>query len=289
MLVSEAFQAYAADVIVFRNQSRKTEENHYICMRALVCFFGNIEIETLTFAMVRDWKIQLEKNRTPETCRNYIIKLRVVLTYLNARGLKVLDPKTVPVPLRGDKVPDFVSKEVVAEVIKAVSTPAAGYCNLNRLRNRAIISLLYASGIRVSELCKIDRDSIHDNSFTVVGKGNKARLCFYDERTNFFIEEYLMHRTDSNPALFINNQNGQRITASGVQEVFRLARKKAGLKIPIHPHTLRHSFATDFLRNNGNMRYLQALLGHSSLETTQMYSHVVDEDLRKVYALHHAT
>lgn len=287
MTIAEAFDAYALDVIVFSNQSKKTEENHRICQRALISYFGDIPMESLTFAMVRDWKLNLDKHRSAETVRNYIIKLRVVLAYLKARGINCLDPSTIPVPKRGDKVPDFISKDIVSDLITAVGKPMPGYARQNRLRNQALISLLYASGVRVSELCALDRDSLHDASFTIIGKGHKARLCFYDERTHQLLTAYLSSRTDNNPALFISFANGQRITAGNVQEIFRLARKKAHLSIPVHPHTLRHSFATDFLRNNGNMRYLQALLGHASLETTQMYSHVVDLDLEKAYKEHH--
>lgn len=290
MVISEAFKAYASDVIVFRNQSRKTEENHNIVKKALISYFGDIDIESLTFAMVRDWKLALETTRSPETVRNYIVRLRVVLGYLNTNGTACLSPTQIPIPNRGDKVPTFITKEEVAQLIEAVSKPMPGYAYLNRLRNRAIISFLYASGIRINELINLNIMDIRDDlTFTVVGKGRKARLCFIDQRTRFYLDDYLRERQDNSPALFISDQNGLRVTAGGVQYVFRLARKKAGIDKPIHPHTMRHSFATDLLRNNANMRYVQVLLGHASLNTTQMYSHVVDQDLHKVYREHHTT
>jgi integrase/recombinase XerD len=145
---------------------------------------------------------------------------------------------------------------------------------------------LYGSGIRVGELISINRADLHDRSFTVIGKGGKVRLCFYDNRSEELINRYLSIREDNNPALFVTN--GTRMTSGGVQEVFRQTAKRANLNKPITPHTMRHSFSTNFLRNNGNLRYLQELLGHSSLETTQMYTHVVNEDLRKMYTKYHS-
>lgn len=288
MLLTEAFELYRSDVIVFKNQSSKTEENHTVCLRAMLRHFGDVDLRELTFADIRDWKIELDKKRSPSTVRNYIIRLRVVLAFCKARGIECVDVDLIPVPGRIDRVPAFISKEEVTQLIEAVKQEAPGYSKANRCKNAAVISILYASGIRVSELCNLNRGDIkEDNSFTVVGKGGKARLCFMDDRSAAYLKCYHKYREDNDEALFLSNQTRQRITTGSVQEVFRLASKKAGFTTPVHPHTLRHSFATNLLRNNANMRYVQVMLGHSSLETTQMYSHVVDEDLRAAYQKHH--
>lgn len=277
MLVSEAFDAYKRDVIHFKNQSPKTEENHEIAKRALINFTGDIPVKLVDFGVVRSWKLTLEAGRSAETVRNYIIKLRVVLAYLNKLNIPCLDPNLIPVPKRTDKVPIFLTPEDITKLID--STRSA--------RNRALISLLYASGIRVSELCRLDRGDLRDYSFTVVGKGGKARLCFYDLRADTYLRLYLAGRKDNNPALFVSLLNKQRITPGNVQEIFKLARKRCG--IAAKPHTMRHSFATNLLKNNANMRYVQEMLGHSSLQTTQMYTHVVNNDLHKVYHQFHTT
>lgn len=289
MLISEAFDQYKLDVIEFRSQSHKTEESHNVTLKALLKHFGDIDICDLTFKMVRDWKLSMDKRQlAPATSRYYIIRLRVVLTHLRLMGIDCLNPELVVVPKRGDRVPDFLAKEDVAKLIEAVLAPHRGYPPANRFRNAAIISLLYASGIRVTECANLNRSDIRDDgSFTLIGKGRKARLCFTDERTRGLIKQYLALRTDSNPALFICNNNGLRIRDKGIQEIFRLARTKAGFTAPIHPHTMRHSFATNLLRNRANIRVVQTLLGHSSLETTQIYTHVVDMDLREAYLTAH--
>jgi len=273
MTITEAFTRYRDDVIAFRNQSRKTEENHFVVMKNLVAYFGDIDMSSLTFPMVRNWKQEMDKSRSPETVRNYIVKLRVVLSYVQLHH-DCLDPNQIPIPKRMDKVPAFLTKEQVAQCINATQ----------RIKNKAIVSFLYASGIRISELCSLNRDQLHDNTFTVVGKGGKARLCFIDQRTIELLNQYSMTRTDNLAALFLSD-SGKRITAGAVQDTFRTIRKQTGLEV--HPHTLRHSFATDLLTNNTNLYYVSKMLGHSSVQTTQQYLHVVDQDLRAIYAQHH--
>lgn len=219
MQISTAFEAYARDIIVFRNQSRKTEENHYVCMKALIIHFGDVAIESLSFPMIRDWKEALSKCRSPETVRNYIIKLRVVLDYLQKQGIPVLNPDQIPVPKRQDKVPVFLSADQVAQCIAAT----------RRVKNKAIVSLLYSSGIRISELCALNRGQYHDGCFTVVGKGGKARLCFVDDRTKELCKQYYATRTDNDPAVFLSD-SGQRITPGVIQETFKTIRRQTGIQ-----------------------------------------------------------
>lgn len=274
MRLSEAFELYRMDVISFRNQSVKTEENHFVAMKSITNYLGDIEVSSLTFDMVRNWKCDLEKNRSDATVRNYIIKLRVVLKYLQVKGVPCLNPEEVPVPKRTDKVPIYLSKEQVSHLIKST----------RRIKNKCIISLLYASGIRISELCSLDRDSIKERRFTIIGKGGRARLCFIDERTETLIDLYIGTRIDNNKALFLSD-SGKRITPGVIQETFKSLRKTS--KIDCHPHTLRHSFATNLLQTNTNLYYVSKMLGHQQLTTTQQYLHAVDYDLHKVYREHH--
>lgn len=283
MNISQAFDVYCSDYIVFKNQSKRTEETNDYVKRSLVSFIGDIEIASLTFSHIRDWKNELSKTRTDETVRLYIVRVRVVLAFLLRRGYPVLDPDSIPVPKRTDKVPSFITKEEVWRLISSNDVPRSSI--INRYRNKALISLLYCSGIRVSEICSLNKEDIKGNSFTVVGKGGKARLCFIDERTQELLGKYLARRSDGNPALFISAENKLRITKGNIQFIFRQCSQRTG--IVCHPHTLRHSFATNLLQNNCNMRYVQELLGHSSLQTTQMYTHVINRDLQSVYEKFH--
>lgn len=280
LTISQAFSMYRYDYIAMKNQSAKTEENHIICGRALVKYFNDIPVNELTFHMVRDWKMELSKKRSQATVRNYIIKLRVVLAFLKKHGYDCLDPETIPIPQRADTIAQYVTSDEVARMLKVT----------RRARSRAIISLLYGAGIRLSELISLDKSQIIEDSFSIVGKGGKARLCFIDERTHDLLAEYLETRSDNHAALFVSTQKPiGRMTATNIQLIVKTAALKAGIDRHVTPHTLRHAFATNFGRNNGNVRHLQVLMGHSSLETTAKYMHVVNEDLRKAYLSAHTT
>jgi site-specific recombinase XerD len=275
MLLSEAFEAYR-EIIVYRNQSAKTEENHLVCLRALLNYFGDIEIESLSFDMIKNWKLSLDKKVSQNTSRCYVIKLRVLLGYLLDQGINCIDPKKIPVPRRYNKVPRFLTEDQVTTLIESST----------KKRNKAIVSLLYASGIRVSELCQLNKGDVRNGTFTIVGKGNKPRICFIDERTQVLLTSYLNSRKDNYSHLFYGKFTCHRITPGNVQEIFRHLRNKTCIEAS--PHTMRHSFATNLLRNNMNIRYVQSLLGHNSLDTVAIYTHVVDTDLQREYQLKHS-
>lgn len=286
--ISEAFEQYRTDVIVYRGQSKRTEEMHRLALKAFLEFLPDCKLSELTFQHVRDWKEHLEKTRGGNTVRGYIIKLRVVLQHAKRMGYECLDPEIIGIPKRSVVPVSFITPQEVDQLIEAVSRPSAGYPRVNLYRNAAVISLLYASGIRVSELCALNRlDIREDNTFTVVGKGCKARLCFIDDRTSILLHKYFRLRDDNDPALLLSDNTGKRISVGTVQEVFRVARRKAGFTKPIHPHTMRHSFATNLLRNNTNLMYVKEFLGHASVQTTEMYLHTTNEDLRVIYLQKH--
>lgn len=288
VLISEAFEVYRLEHIVYLNQSKRTEEMSLGACKDLIKFTGDIPIEHLTFDVVRKWKEDLEKTKASGTVRGYIIKLRVVLKHLARKGKKdILNFEMIGVPKAEPGVIDFLELEEVERLIDIAFRPSPGYSQLNRYRNRAIISFLFSSGVRVTELCNIDTGMLRsDNTFTIKGKGKKVRLCFIDERTREYIDEYLQLRHDDSPVLFLN-RIGRRMNRAGVEAIVSNLGKKAGFTRPITPHKLRHSYATDLLRNNTNLLYVSKFLGHKSVQTTEMYTHVVDEDLRHLYTNKH--
>jgi len=289
-LLSEVFARYARDVIAFRNQSRKTEEHHNVAKKSLISFCGDIPLNELTFNVVREWKLSLEARRlSPITVRGYLVKLRVTLNYMRLKGLNCLDPSEIPLPVRRQTIPHILSPLEVQAFIDAVMKRQAGYPSIRRQRNATIISMLYSTGLRIEELVHLQIRDVEHNYFTVIGKGGRTRLCFIDTRTRMFLHNYLGMRKDNNPALFIGQKTGDRITANSIQDMFRFARKKAGFDWPVHPHTLRHSFATNLMKNGAHIYAISQLMGHSSLDTTKIYLHLYDAELKRVHKQYHTT
>lgn len=279
MLISEAFNMYKNDCMRMRRQSPRTEETHDYVSKNLSAFFKNKTIESLTIEDIRRWVECINKTRSSNTVRGYIIKLRRVLAYCQSRGIAVVDVDLVPVPQRADANPTFLTEEEVSRMISSAPN----------LRAKFVISLLYSSGIRLAEFTSLNRDQIYQRKFTVTGKGGKVRLCFIDSRTEKLMEQYLEARKDRSNALVVSFQSQERMTRTNVELLVKNAARRAGIVKHVTPHTLRHSYATNFLRNNGNMRYLSAMMGHRSLDTTMMYAHVVDNDLEEQYKKYHST
>lgn len=221
----------------------------------------------------------MAKTRTQNTIRGLLTRIRMVLRYLELRNIPCLKADLLPIPKRIDTIPSFLTPQEVNSMIQSAYS----------LRNKFIISLFYSSGIRLSEFLQLNREQIYDRRFSVVGKGGKARLCFIDKRTEQLMEKYLSRRTDNCSALVVSHLHHERMTATNVQLLIKNSARRAGIKKKVTPHTLRHSFATNFLQNNGNLRYCQEMLGHSSIETTMKYSHVTNTDLEKQYKKFHTT
>lgn len=285
--ISEAFEMYRNDYISFKGQSIKTEESYRVAKSLLLRMYGDIPICELTFAHVRDWKNWLSGWQKPDTVRNNIICLRVVLKFLLSRACPVMNPELIPVPRREARMVEFLTEEEVADFIAEAGRSIRGYNRINRMRNVAIITLLYSTGLRVSELCSLNRNSIRDRTFTVIGKGAKTRICFIDVDTEKVINRYLEHRTDDCPALFISDQTCRRITPDTIRKMFKNICERSDFN-HVHPHTIRHSYATKLLRRRVDIRYIGDLMGHVSLDTTKVYTHVVNEDLKAIYDAAHA-
>lgn len=277
MLISDAFDLYEKNYMAIRHQSRRICETHSVCKRWLIEAVGDKDMAELTVADISNWIKSMRKTKCTNTCRNYVTRLRVVADYIDLLGVPTIKAGIIPIPKREATVPAFLTaQEVDAMIVNSYS-----------LRNAFVISLLYSSGIRLSEMLQLNRGQIVDQQFTVIGKGSKARLCFIDDRTQALMDEYLATRKDNSEALIVSAQNKQRMTPTNVQLLIKNSAERAGIKQRVTPHTLRHSFATNFLKNNGNMRYLSTMLGHSSLDTTMIYTHVVDNDLREQYRKYH--
>lgn len=289
--ISEAFELYRVEVIVYKNQSAKTEEMSGLAAKSLINYCGDIPVSQSTFDLVREWTSDLRKTRRSNTVRGYILKLRVVLRHLKRSGYDVMDSELIGVPKRDSHVVDYLEVDEAKRLLEASFEPGSGYSTFKRYRNRAIIALLFSAGIRNGELCSMDRHQIKDgiNSFTIIGKGNKPRVCFIDPVTHRYIDEYLALRDDPYPALFVSEQQKgrEKINPGVVQMVVKNAAIKAGLEKNIHPHTLRHSSVTDLLKNNTNIVYVKELLGHASIQVTMTYTHVANEDLHQIHRPKH--
>lgn len=281
-----------------KGRAVKTVENyeHYLSR-----FFDQMQIKSvsdITEDRIREFRLWL--NRQPgvsgtmkrRTQNYYLIALRAFLKFLRKRGIEGLNPERIELAKLPERQIDLISGAELERLIAA--TDGTGE---KALRDKAILELLFSTGLRVSELCALNSDiDLSRDDLSVRGKGEKVRVVFLSEASKQAVREYMKARKDMEEALLVNiprvgkesKKTPTRLTPRGVQLIIKHYATKAGITKKVTPHVLRHSFATDLLSNGADLRSVQALLGHASINTTQIYTHVTDAHLREVHKRFHS-
>lgn len=301
MHVSDLILDYVEHLEVEGGRSSKTAENYALYLERFVVFSDNITVDKITTELVRKYRLWLNryKNDNNEelsiiTQSYHLIALRGFLKYLSSRDISSLAADKITLPKVSRKQVSFLHFDEIQRLSEAIPTETEV-----GLRDRAIIELLFSSGMRISELIKLNRDHINTkrNELTIRGKGQKDRPVFISKAAHSHIAEYLDSRTDSLQPLFISYSRNstastdgdyRRLTARSIQRMLQKYAKLAGITKHVSPHTMRHSFATDLLMNGADLRSVQAMLGHSNISTTQVYTHVTDAHLKEVHEKFHS-
>jgi site-specific recombinase XerD len=302
---------------VEKGRSQKTTQNYEHYLHRFLEFAGDIDPEKIDLELVHQYRLMLNRyvdkhgEELKKVTQNYhIIALRAFLKYLAKRDIKTLSAEKVELVGQEERHFDFLEPSEVQALFSAVDTSS-----IRGQRDRAILETLFSTGLRVSELCSLTREQVNleRGEFSVRGKGKKIRIVFLSENAKYWINQYLAKRTDDLPGLFIQhhlkkisndkNQTSNKIQNSGpttfnrqptfslsarsIQRIISFYAAKAGIAKHVTPHVLRHSFATDLLQNGADLRSVQALLGHASVTTTQIYTHVTNQQLREVHQAFH--
>jgi len=300
--MSEMILDFIEHLEVEGGRSAHTAENYKLYLERFVEFTNDIEVNQITTEIVRKYRLWLNRFKNDHndelatiTQSYHLIALRGFLNYLSKRDIKSLSPEKIELPKTSRKQVTFLYYDEIERLLDEIDTN-----NEPGLRDRAIIELLFSSGLRVSELVNLNRDHINTkrNEFMVRGKGKKDRPVFISDDASMHIQNYLESRKDNLPPLFLsysrnNNETNsgdyRRLTTRSVQRIINKYSKLAGITKHVSPHTMRHSFATDLLMNGADIRSVQVMLGHSSISTTQVYTHVTDEHLREIHEKFHST
>lgn len=301
MLFSKAKTDFLEYLEIEQNRSQKTIQNYDHYLTRLIDFAGEIKVSDIDQELIRKWRLWLNRLGTnvsdelQKTTQNYhLIALRSFLKYCSKRDIPCLSADKIELARTKRKQVTFLTPEELERIFAQAKIDT-----LPGLRDRAILELLFSSGLRVSELVGLNRDHINlkRREFMVRGKGQKDRPIFISEQAAAWVQGYLNKRTDTAQPLFIRyagkkapdtSGDYQRLTARSIQRMVSRYALLAGITKHVSPHTLRHSFATDLLMNGADLRSVQALLGHSNIATTQIYTHVTDPHLKSVHERFHA-
>jgi site-specific recombinase XerD len=301
MYISDLILDYTEHLEVEGGRSAHTAENYKLYLERFAEFSDNIEVEKITTELIRKYRLWLNRYKNYHsdelatiTQSYHLIALRGFLGYLSKRDIPSLAPNKIELPKTARKQVTFLYDDEIEHIIDSIDTS----CEAG-LRDSAIIELLFSTGLRVSELVSIDRDRINldKREFMIRGKGRKDRPVFISQAAADKISAYLSARSNSLTPLFIsysrnvkadNSGDYKRLTSRSIQRIINHYAKLAGITKHVTPHTMRHSFATDLLMNGADIRSVQAMLGHSNISTTQVYTHVTDEHLKEVHEKYHS-
>lgn len=284
-----------------RGRSVKTVLNYERYIDRFINFSKVKDVSLITEEQVREFRLHLNRQSGTKvggryepmkrrTQNYYLIALRAFLKYLRKRGVTSLSPERIELAKVSERSLDLISENELNRLLNAPKTDT-----LEGKRDRAILELLFSTGLRISELCSLSIDDVDltRDEFPVRGKGDKIRVVFLSDAAKMAIKDYLAARKDMEDALFIRYGKkahiGEeaRVTPRVVQRLLKHYAAKVGITRKVTPHVIRHSFATDLLSNGADLRSVQALLGHANIGTTQIYTHVTDSHLREVHKKFH--
>jgi len=282
-----------------RNRSQKTVENYHHYLKRFLTWAKISKPQEITAELVRSYRIYLNRKiddkgkELKKITQNYhAIAIRSFLKYLAKRDIKSLAAEKIEIGKNPSHEIEFLDSDELDRLLESASGQ-----DIKSLRDRSILELLFSAGLRVSELTSINRDQINISrqEFSVKGKGDKIRIVFISDTAKNSLEKYLNKRMDIDPALFVRFskkkknevEKNKRLTPRSIQRIVKYYAAKAGIVKDVHPHTLRHSFATDLLANGADIRSVQTMLGHSSITTTQIYTHITNQQLKEIHKKFH--
>lgn len=290
-----------------KNRSLRTRENYLFYLERFVGWAKDPVPALVTDDLVRQYRLWLHRltdakgEPLKKNTQNYhLIALRSFLKYLARRDIKSLSPEKIELGKGEERQVEFLDAPDLARLLDAPLKDAQSATIAKPspvlLRDKAILELLFSTGLRVSELAHLKREQVRvdRDELTVRGKGKKLRVVFLSHQAKYWLTEYLKRRSDISPFLFVAHDRAQKgrddtvgVTPRTVQRVVERYARAAGITKRITPHTMRHTFATDLLMNGADIRSVQALLGHSSIMTTQIYTHVTNQHLQEVHEAFH--
>ena len=290
-----------------KGRSEATIKNYDFYLRRFTEWMKNKKVtkpEQLKVELVRQYRLWLNKLKSKQdkplnkkTQNYHLIALRAFLKYLAKRDIKSLAAEKIELAKTEKRTIDFLESNDLERLLNAPFQTKSP--DIIKKRDKAMLELFFSTGIRVSELANLQKNQINLNKeeFTVTGKGSKHRIVFLSEQARHWIKEYLGKRKDEHDFLFISHDRAASarnkkekespLTPRSIQRIIQKYSKLAGITKHVTPHTLRHSYATDLLINGADIRSVQSMLGHSSITTTQIYTHITNKQLREVYKAFH--
>lgn len=292
--MKEYINQFLEHLEIERGLSKATLTNYHFYLNRFATFSQKFKITNvleINQELIKKYRLYINRiklkdgeNFKKNTQNYHLISIRSFLKYLAKNNIKALAPEKIELAKQQPRQVNFLES---SEIIKILQAPLQiKQESLIKNRDKAILEMLFSTGLRVSELTKLEIKDINlsREEFTIRGKGGKLRLVFLSPEAKKSLSEHL----ENNKNIIENKkQKIFNLTARSVQRIVNKYAKIAGITKQVTPHTLRHTYATDLLINGADIRSVQTMLGHSSITTTQVYTHITDNQLRDVYKAFH--
>ena len=288
------FHDFLTMLRVERNVSVHTMDAYKRDINQYLMYLGDLDLKNLSDVKsthVRDYiRVLNDGGMAPASISRIISSIRTYYRFLSSENILNETPiLLIKNPKLPKKLPDVLSEKEISLIINAIQETSQFY-----QRDKSIIEMLYSCGIRVTELCNLEISNlfIDEDLIRVMGKGNKERLLPLGVRSKKYVNEYIKHSRNSHmkksgSSFVFVSRNGNQLTRAMINIILNKWTQVSGLKKSVSPHKLRHSFATHLLEGGADLRFVQALLGHSDISTTQIYTHIDKHYLKEVYKIHH--
>lgn len=297
MNTESAKRQFLEHIEIERGRAVKTVENYSHYLDRFFAWGKISDTNDISEEKIREFRLWLNRQEGTSgsmkrrTQNYYLIAIRAFLKFLRKRGIESVSPERIELAKLPERSLDLITHAELTRLLESAHGTSE-----RALRDSAILEMLFSTGLRVSELCSLNSDiDLTRDEISIRGKGEKVRVVFLSPSAKDAVKAYLKARKDMEEALFVNIVGDarkkkvapQRLTPRSIQNIIKTYATKAGITKKVTPHVLRHSFATDLLSNGADIRSVQALLGHASINTTQIYTHVTDAHLREVHKKFH--
>lgn len=265
MLLSEAWKKYQQDKKI-EGYSPLTLKTYCFQFNLLVRFFGDIDLTIISTDKLKEYLIQSGGHLKPSSLGHRIRFVKSLFKWTHEEGHIPKNPAAkLKEPRLGKRIPKFLTGLEIEHLREACQTTM----------ENALFEFMYSTGCRIGEVAKLNRDDIdfRTNSVIVHGKGDKEREVYFNTRCSIWLKRYLDEREDLEPCLFITDRRPKRrMSIDNLRYIIKRISNRAGIKKSIHPHQLRHSYATHMINNGAPIEVIQSLLGHEKSETTKIYA-----------------
>ncbi|WP_163100715.1 tyrosine-type recombinase/integrase [Peribacillus alkalitolerans] len=275
MIVSEAWQLYKADKQI-QGYSSQTLKAYSVQLSLLINYFGDVNITDFTTESIKLYLGKVATGLKASSLCHRIRFIKSLFKWAQDENYVTTNPvSSIKEPKLDSRIPKFLTEEEIELLREACDTTF----------EKALFEFMYSTGCRIGEVVSIDRHSINftEQSVIVFGKGKKEREVYFNTRCSIWLKRYLEERTDDQQALFVTIRAPHRMGIAQMRYVIKQISKRAGIKKCIHPHQLRHSYATTLINNGAPLEVIQNLLGHEKSETTRVYAYLSGQLRRELY------